>query len=193
MTIGVPDEGETTRVLVLCTANQCRSPLTAAALSHELAARALPVEVTSAGLGTEGAPATSATVRAAAALGLDLASHRSRRIDAMLVRDADLVIGMERLHVREATILDPSAFGRVFTLKELVRRGETVGPRGSEPLATWLARVHSGRKTADLLGASPDDDVADPTTSRIVDHSMMADEVHSMTARLATLVWGKPG
>ena len=185
----------TTNILVVCTANQCRSPLAAAALRHEVDRRELaveigPVEIRSAGLGDEGVPATSATVRAGAALGLDLTAHRSQRVDAKLVGGADLVIGMERQHVREATILDPTAFGRAFTLKELVRRGEAVGPRGSEPIAEWLARVHAGRRGADLLGASPADDVADPTTSRIVDHSMMADEVTDLAARLVTLLWG---
>ena len=31
-----------------------------------------------------------------------------------------------------------------------------------EPLASWLARVQLGRDRVELLGDSPDDDVADP-------------------------------
>ena len=37
------------------------------------------------------------------------------------------------------------------------------GARGPEQsLEAWLAEVHAGRTTADLMGDSPDDDIADP-------------------------------
>ncbi|HEX9505196.1 MAG TPA: hypothetical protein VGA62_04230, partial [Acidimicrobiia bacterium] len=144
----------------------------------------------SAGTGTGGAPATVPTMEAGAARGLDLTGHRSRQVEAELVRRADLVIGMERRHVREASILDPTAFPRSFTLKELVRRGEAIGPRAAdESLAAWLARVHDGRSAVDLMGGSIDDDVLDPTNTIWIDHAMMADEVESLAARLVALAW----
>ena len=61
-----------TRVLVLCTANQCRSPLGAALLRRRAAERGLAIEVLSAGLGESGHPATEPTVAAAALAGIDL-------------------------------------------------------------------------------------------------------------------------
>ncbi len=70
---------------------------------------------------------------------------------------------MAREHVREAVVLASAAFPKVFTLKELVRRGEAIGPRGAdESLADWLARAHAGRTSADLMGNSDADDIADP-------------------------------
>jgi len=38
-------------------------------------------------------------------------------------------------------------------------------PRPAKPITDWLARVHAGRRGADLMGTSPDTTVADPTTS----------------------------
>jgi hypothetical protein len=46
-----------------------------------------------------------------------------------MIRHATLRIGLEREHVQEAVLLDGSAWPRTFTLKEIVRRGEEVGPR----------------------------------------------------------------
>ena len=82
---------------------------------------------------------------------------------------------MERRHVREVVVLDQRAWSRAFTLKELVRRASEVGPRASEEsLAEWLQRVNAGRRPADLLGQSRDDDVADPTTDPLADYDAMA-------------------
>jgi hypothetical protein len=76
---------------------------------------------------------------------------------------ADLVLGMERAHVRHSVLLEPEAWPRAFTLKELVRRGAELGPRPPvESPGAWLARAHEGRDRPDLLGDSPLDDVADP-------------------------------
>jgi hypothetical protein len=76
---------------------------------------------------------------------------------------ADLVLGMERAHVRHAVLLEPEAWPRTFTLKELVRRGEELGSRPPvESPGAWLARAHEGRDRPDMLGDSLLDDVADP-------------------------------
>ena len=183
------------RVLIVCSANQCRSPLGAAVLARRLRERALLVAVAS--VGTQAVPesqATPPTVAAAGAIGLDLAPHRSRLASADMVQTADLILGMERHHVREAVLLDPRVFSRTFTLKELVRRGTDVGARPEgEPGATWLARVHEGRRSIDLVGSSPADDVADPTINRMIDHGAMATEIDELMGELVNLVWPGPG
>jgi protein-tyrosine phosphatase len=177
-------------ILVLCTANQCRSPLAAAALRARLARRDPALMVESAGLGADGFPATPPTLDAARALGFDLTEHRSRQLDSTILERADLVVGMERRHVREAVVLDRRAWGRAFTLKELVRRASEVGPRASgEALAEWLERVNAGRRPADLLGQSRDDDVADPTSDPLADYDAMAREVEALVVELVDLAW----
>jgi protein-tyrosine phosphatase len=177
-------------ILLVCTANQCRSPLAAATLRKRLADRDPSVVVESVGLGGDGFPATPPTIDAAAVLGLDLSTHRSRRLDPGLIDRADLVVGMERRHVREVVVLDQRSLARAFTLKELVRRGEEIGPRAAtESLAEWGARVHEGRRATDLLGASRDDDVADPTLDPLADYDEMAREVDDLVGRLVDLAF----
>ncbi len=179
------------RVLLVCTANQCRSPLAGVLLVEQLRRRDLDLVVETAGTTTvPGLPATRPTVAAAAALGLDLSEHRTRSAAPALIGSADLVIAMERAHVREVVVATPRAFGRTFTLKELVRRGNEVGPRApGEPFATWLASVHEGRRPIDLLGESADDDIGDPTENRFLDHRSTAREIDDLLAEFVELAW----
>ncbi|OGF15319.1 MAG: hypothetical protein A2W00_06975 [Candidatus Eisenbacteria bacterium RBG_16_71_46] len=88
------------RVLFVCTGNTCRSPMAAGALLRELGSDAGRVEVSSAGTAAwEGQPATASTVEVAGREGIDLGLHRSRRVTPALLRDADLVLVMERGHL----------------------------------------------------------------------------------------------
>jgi len=185
------------RVLFVCTANQCRSPLGAALMRAQLQSRTpdVVVEVASSGVSASaGSGATTPTIDAAAALRVDLSTHRSTRLDAAQVRAASLIIGMERRHVQETVLLDPSTFSRSFTLKELVRRGRAVGRRGyRESLADWTARVSAGRRPVDLLTASRDDDIDDPTTNPLIDHLSTAIEIDDLVATVVELIWNPLG
>jgi protein-tyrosine phosphatase len=183
-------DGDIARVLVVCRANQCRSPLAAALLADRLERLGIAAVVTSSGTdATSGVPATDGTRTAASRLGLDLSAHRSRPTTAEMVRDADLVLAMERAHVREVVVLDPTAFARSFTLKELVRRGEGFEPVAGETPRARLARLHAGRRPVDLLGASVDDDVEDPTGSGFADHETTARELGDLVDRVVALLW----
>jgi protein-tyrosine phosphatase len=115
----------------------------------------LSVSVSSAGILSGGAPATENAVAVCAGRGVDISDHVSRRLDASMIEEADLVLAMTREHLREAVVADPSAFDRTFTLRELVRR------ISESPRAT-LAELAAGRDLADYVKASKDDDVADP-------------------------------
>ena len=130
---------------------------------RDLAAAGVDAVVESAGLVTQGQEASRHGISAMARRGLDIEAHRSRRLSPYLIDEADLIVGMERQHVREVAVTDPDAFGRAFTLPELARRAALVGPRrAGEPLDGWLARAASGRRPSDLLGHDPADEVADP-------------------------------
>jgi protein-tyrosine phosphatase len=181
----------TTNILVVCTGNICRSPMAAALLQHRLAAYEVDATVESAGLVTDGQPASEHACSVLTEMGMDLSTHRSRRVDLDAVMRADLVIGMERAHVREVVTLSPPAFARSFTLKELVRRAERVGPRaGDDPLGDWLAQVHLGRTAASLLGADRDDDVADPYRRPRAAYEQTVSELAVLVDRLVLLAWG---
>ncbi len=149
---------------MLCTANVCRSPMAEVLLRHRLGERGREeATVSSAGFLTGGMPAADQAIEVMRRRGLSLEDHVSRQVDADLLAGADLVLGMARLHVREAVVLQPEAFPRTFTLKELVRRAEEAGtrPPATDP-AEWLERLHAGREPSELLGDSRRDDVADP-------------------------------
>jgi glycine hydroxymethyltransferase len=150
--------------------------------------------VSSAGLLGHDVPASDGAVRVLAARGIDLAAHRSRRLSPELVAGADLVVGMAQNHVREAVLAVPDSMGRAFTLKELVRRGEAVGPRGGgETLADWLGRVGAGRRHADLLGDDPADAVADPIGLPDKAYRAAAEEIDELLRRLVELTFPPPG
>ena len=152
--------------------------------------RGIPAQVTSAGLYEAGHPAVEGALRALSARGLDAGEHRSRRLEADVVREADLVLALEREHVREVVVLEPEAWSRTFTLKEFVRRAAAAGPRGpDESLSGWLARLHGGRRRADLLGSSPDDDVLDPTGGSPEDYEATMEELDALLSSLVALGW----
>jgi protein-tyrosine phosphatase len=103
---------------------------------------------------------------------------------------ADLVLGMERAHVRHTVLLEPEAWSRTFTLKELVRRGTELGPRPPvEPPGAWLARAHEGRARRDLLGDSPLDDVGDPYGGPSSAYEAAVSEIEGLVDHLVCLLW----
>ena len=177
-------------ILIVCTANTCRSPMAEALLDRRLTERGLDVGVSSAGLLYDGEPATVTGVDTMAAWGLDTSGHRSRRINAEMLDHADLIVGMARYHVREAVVLRFDLYPRTFTLKELVRRGLAVGPRSEgEPFDEWLARVHHGRRPTEQLGESLADDVADPVGQAPPVYEHTAHELDHLTSQLVDLLW----
>jgi protein-tyrosine phosphatase len=192
----------TSKILLLCSANQCRSPMAGALLTRWLAPTPQRVAVVAAvrsaglldeGLLQEGAPPPPEAVSALASYGLDISEHRSHRVTAADLSGAELVLGMSRAHVRHAVVIAPEIWPRAFTLKELLRRGTETGPRRpGEPVADWLARVHEGRERAALLGDSPADDVADPIGGPPQAYTNTAALLNELMGRLAGLCWGLP-
>jgi protein-tyrosine phosphatase len=153
------------RILLVCTANQCRSPMAEGLLRRLLDDRGVEADVSSAGLYEGGARATVAAHDALAARGIDLSAHRSRNLAEPDVdaTTADLVIGMERRHIQEVVLLGAEQ-ARCFTLPDLARRATAAEPRrAGETLAAWASRVGADRTFADFVGLGPAaDEVADP-------------------------------
>ena len=139
---------------------------------------------------SDGQPATDPAVDTMAARGLDITGHRSRRISPELLGGPDLILGMAREHVREVVVLRPDLYPRTFTLKELVRRGGEVGPRGpGQSIEAWLQAVHHGRSPTQLMGASPNDDVADPIGRGTPVYEATALELVDLVDQLVDLLW----
>jgi protein-tyrosine phosphatase len=111
-------------VLFVCTGNTCRSPLAAGALLDALGPDRDRVRVSSAGTAAwVGQPASEAAVQVAARDGVDLREHRSRRATPDMVRSADLILVMERVHLAPVLSLGADA-GRTHVLSDWPEPGE---------------------------------------------------------------------
>ncbi len=123
-------------VLFVCTGNTCRSPM-AAGILRQLLPEGLSgrVSVRSAGISAgEGQPASDGAVRVSMKRGIDLSEHFSRRITAELVEGADLVLGMQGLHLAEVRRLCPLRLEHAMLLTEL-GKGTREGSDGiADPL-----------------------------------------------------------
>ena len=174
----------------MCTGNVCRSPMAEALLRDRLEQRGVDAHVHSAGRWQAGEPASPHGVDVLAERGLDISDHRSRLMDRELLEGPDVVLAMAREHLREAVLALPDIWSHAFTLKELVRRGEMIGPRApGESVEGWLARAHSGRNRADVLGSSDEDDVADPIGLDREAYVRTASELSDLVDRLVMLLW----
>jgi len=191
---GQRENSRATGIVVLCTGDVCRSPMAAALLARRLAALGVTVPVRSAGMITSGDPPHPEVISVMASYGIQIASHRSRVVCAADLASASLVLAMARDNLRHAAITEPGAWPRAFTLKELVRRGDQIGPRRpGEPLSDWLSRIHAGRERTSLLGDSPDDDVADPAGGPLRAYADIAGLLDRLVKSLAGLGWAHAG
>jgi len=150
-------------ILIVCTANRCRSPIAEVILRRRLDERGISAAVSSAGFLEPGWPAADDAVATAAEIGLDLAGHLSRTATAEMVEAADVVIAMERRHVIDLAVLAPGVWPKIYQLRDLVRRAEAAERRGAEqPLEVWLAELGTGRVPASVFSQPASDDIADP-------------------------------
>jgi protein-tyrosine phosphatase len=120
-------------ILVVCTANRGRSPMSEAILRRMLEERGAGerVSVSSAGLcayeiDRAGLPADPASVACCADHGLDLGDHICRPVTRALVERSDLVIVMERWQEAVLGIAYPDA--RVSTLRGIAGEGSQDTP-----------------------------------------------------------------
>ena len=181
-------------IVVLCTANACRSPMAAALLARRLSELGVAAHVRSAGMLRDGDPPYAEAISVMARYGIDITGHRSRVARACDLARARLVLAMARENLRYAVVTEPAAWPRAFTLLELIRRGERAGPRPpDEPLSGWLSRVHAGRERGALLGYSADDDIPDPAGGPLSAYADLADLLDRSLTRLAELGWAQAG
>ncbi|MEZ5168820.1 MAG: hypothetical protein R2695_20925 [Acidimicrobiales bacterium] len=182
------------RILVVCTANICRSVMAERFLRRDLERLAPPwtVEVLSAGFLTEGEPASSTVIEVLDERGLDARDHRSRRVDETLLESADLVVTMERRHARELALLGERGSTHIHTLGALTAwlADAPDGGRG-DPGAT-VAACAAARPPAGLLGSGTDE-VEDPhgRAKRVLRRS--AARLELLSDRLVRGLFGPPG
>ena len=129
------------RLLFVCTANICRSPMAEGLARDYARRRGWPVEVRSGGImGLMDKPAAANAVAVMKEIGVDISMHRSGGIDDELLEWADYVLVMELRHQSVLHERHPQCEGRVMML----------GPFGgihevADPVGGWKWRFRKSR------------------------------------------------
>lgn len=144
MTVVVSSSGF--HLLVVCTANVCRSP--AAEQFFEAKLRQSGVVVDSAGtLALDGNPADETIRRLMLERGFpEIAEHRSRALMPSHTSRYQLILCMERDHMARVQSLNPSAFGRIKLLGHWDGQSEV-----DDPIGRSQATYESSLDRMDLL------------------------------------------
>ena len=100
-------------ILVVCLGNVCRSPVAEFLFRRDLGER--DIRVSSAGLGAlVGRPMDENAIELLKEEGIDASEHRARQLEPSMLRDADLILTMERRHLNSVVRMAPEVSGKVF-------------------------------------------------------------------------------
>jgi protein-tyrosine-phosphatase len=123
-------------ILIVCTANICRSPIAEAILKRLVAGRpdADQWHIESAGTwASYGSPAAVLSQLVAQGMGMDISAHKSKPITLELMQQFDLILTMENQHKEGLTLQFEPFAHRIFMLSEMIGRVEDIpDPIGGE-------------------------------------------------------------
>ena len=136
-------------IIVVCTANICRSPVVEAVLNDRLAQKGLEEwQVRSAGTWAQnGQPASAYSVQILAEQGLDISNHASQIITEELLEETDLVLCMETGHAEALRAEFSAQAGKIYLLTEMVGHRYSIsdpygGPRSAyERMITDVTQI----------------------------------------------------
>lgn len=176
------------RILMVCTGNQCRSPMAEVLLRSVLPPDS-GIEVDSAGTVGDGTPPPPLSEKVMSDIGLSLRGRPSRPLTPQVLAGSDLVVGMARDHLVAAATLYPAGLDRMFTLTDILERGRRAGGRQrSESLADWAARMSAGRPRHTILHLPAAGDIPDPIGGEPPEFEQVRDQLAAATRELAELV-----
>jgi protein-tyrosine phosphatase len=140
-------------LLVVCTANICRSPMVVGILQERFQQLGLSkrIEIRSAGVfGLAGKRASQQGIDLLAERGIDISGHVARQLEADEVAAADLIIVMEEAHRQAIFVRTPQQVHKVMLFSELVGRHEDVDDpyrRGRRAYRKTLATIDATLET----------------------------------------------
>ncbi|MGN9767211.1 arsenate reductase/protein-tyrosine-phosphatase family protein [Micromonospora sp. SD12] len=177
------------RVLFVCHANLCRSPMAEYIARRLLAGRA--VTVASAGTdAVDDLPMHPYAADLAAETGGDPTDFRSRRLRPEHLVGATLVLAATRRQRSVCTALAPAALHRTFTVRQFGRLAAAADPTTDPAGAPLRAAVEAAaRARGRLQPATPDaDDLRDPIGGTVADFRRCAEEIERSMRPLAALI-----
>jgi len=127
-------------ILLVCTANQCRSPMAEGLMRRTLEREGRADEIRAASAGVDamnGCRATENSIQAMAARGIDISGHRSRATTDKILQDAALILTMERAHANVLQALSPAHAERVHLLAQMAGLESDVADPVGSPLEDY--------------------------------------------------------
>lgn len=67
---------------------------------------------------------TDNTIKVMEKEGIDVSGHKTAKLTQQMIKDADLILGMENIHRDEVINLDPSAKEKTYILREYINKKE---------------------------------------------------------------------
>lgn len=129
----------TKKVLFVCTANICRSPMAEAIFDALVSDAGLPYEARSTGVAAlVGEPIAPNAVAALEEVGVYAGEHRARQVNEPMVEEADLVLAMTPKHVAALRRLSGDSSHKIYTLPEYAK-GAPSGEGISDPYGLTMS------------------------------------------------------
>jgi protein-tyrosine phosphatase len=176
-------------VLVVCTANICRSPMGEAFLRSALSELGSELSVTSAGFLEDGRRVDALSAQAASRFGADIGGHRSTRMSLEQLENAKVILCMTTEHRRRVAGIRTSLYAKTFTLQEFVNRSLDLAPElRSKDLASWIPALHGDRTGRELLSDDERICVADPYGEAISAHTATAQRLFDLSREIAEIL-----
>jgi len=128
------------QILIVCTANICRSPVGEALLRDHLQKQNLGAEWTVRSAGTwaqvKRGPSRY-SIQVAADRGLDITNHQAEMIEAHHMKNADLVLCMESGHAEALRAEFPLYAHKIFLMTEMVGKQYSISDPYGQPLESY--------------------------------------------------------
>jgi protein-tyrosine phosphatase len=179
----------TADILVVCTANICRSPTAEAFLKASLVERGSTLTVASAGFLEDGRRVDPHSAQAAAAFGVDISGHLSARMTMEQLEAAKLILVMTTEHRRKVVGFRTAFYAKTFTFHEFVQRSmELDSALRSEGFARFFPELHGDRTGRDLLSDDERISVADPYGQGTAAHRETAQLLRDLCREVAEVL-----
>lgn len=176
------------RILFVCTANVCRSPLAEGLMTKHAKRLASPIVASSASVDSVARIVHPIVVKLLAEQGIEPSHTESQPLDRSLVDGADLVLTMTAEHALAVAGRHREATHRVFMLDHFAHVAPYPDP-GSD-IAGWLAALYQQPR---LYGVNHDaHDIEDPIGGDETTFRRIATQIDALTARVADLLAPAP-